>query len=279
MAALVPEEVQVLTAASPDLALIAARSLKRGRNSQANKQAATQSTPRASHAAGLKSHVRKWIDWLSWWLHIPDTRIGWILPAVVAGLRQAKRARPAVIYATAPAWSSHVVGLILSHLLRVPLVADFQDPWCGSYWHKVPYRAHRWLDELLEKMVVRRARQIPCAWDGIRRHLEARYPKRREDIHTILNGFSSEEIEAVAPVRLDEQRCVLLHAGVFYGPRRPEPLLSALRQLQTDSPDIAQNLLVALVGRPEYAGRPLQEIAREFGVEDLVAHHFPGAPP
>ena len=107
-------------------------------------------------------------------------------------------------------------------------------------------------------------------WDGIRRHLERRYPKRAGDICTILNGFSAEEADEVGPVHLDERRCVLLHAGNFYGPRRPEPLLAALRQLRDESPEAAGELLVALVGRPEYRGRPLREIVQEHGVEDLV---------
>ena len=131
-----------------------------------------------------------------------------------------------VIYSTAPAWTSHLVGLMLSHLLRVPLVADFQDPWCGSFWRKIPYRSQLWLDERLENMVVRRASQITCAWDGIRRHLETRYPKRSADIRTILNGFWPDETDEVEPVRLDERRCVLLHAGSFYGPRSPTPLFA-----------------------------------------------------
>jgi len=268
MLSLVPKEVRVVATASPDLPLIAARVLKRRR--KAGGQAASGTTSEPEQAAGGPSKTRQVVDWLSWWLHLPDSRTGWLVPAVAAGLREARIARPSVVYCTAPGWTSHLVGLALSVLLRVPLVADFQDPWCGSFWHKVPYRAHRFCDEWMEKAVVRRASRITCAWDGIRRHLVARYPSRAADIATILNGFSADETDGVSPVQLDQERCVLLHAGTFYGPRRPEPLFRALRQLKTESPDAARSLLVALLGRPEYAGRPLREIAAEHGVEELV---------
>jgi glycosyltransferase involved in cell wall biosynthesis len=268
MLALVPQEVRVVATSSPNLPLAAARLLRR--RPKPPVQARPQAGSQAPAGRQVKSRRRLAIDWLSWWMHVPDTRTGWLLPAVSAGLREARRCRPCVVYCTAPGWTSHVAGLAISHLLRVPLVADFQDPWCGSFWRKIPYRAQHRLDEWLEKMVVRRASRITCCWDGIRRHLETRYPARRGEICTILNGFSSDEIDAIEPERLDERRCVLLHAGTFYGPRRPEPLFDALRLLRAESPNAVEDLLVVLLGRPEYAGRAMQEIARDYGVQDLV---------
>jgi len=265
----VPGSVRVIRTSSPSLPLIAAKIVKR----QSQPSGGVAPASEGSLAGGLprrQGFTKRTIDWLSWWMHVPDTLTGWLIPAIRAGLCEAKREKPHVIYSTAPAWTSHLVGLMLSHLLRVPLVADFQDPWCGSFWRRIPYRSQRRFDEWLEKMVVQRASRITCAWDGIRRHLETRYPKRSGDTRTILNGFWSDETDEVEPVCLDEHRCVLLHAGNFYGPRSPKPLLCALQQLRAVSPDDAKDLLVALVGRPEYAGRHLQEIVRDHGVEDLV---------
>jgi hypothetical protein len=268
MLSLVPSEVRVVATASPNLPEIAARIVKRRpkRDSEGERKTEPQ-TPRAPRG---KSKSRVALDWLSWWMHVPDTRTGWLIPAVSAGLREARRRRPSVVYCTGPGWTSHLAGLVLSRVLRVPLVADFQDPWCGSYWRRIPYRAQRGFDEWLEKIVVRRAARITCCWDGIRRHLVSRYPTRSADIRTILNGFWSEETDGVEPVRLDENRCVLLHAGNFYGPRSPQPLLEALRRLRAQSPELAERLLAVFVGRAEYRGSPLQEIVREYDVADLV---------
>ena len=265
----VPGSVRVVRASSPSLPLIAAKIVKR-KPRNAGGVSPPSGGPPADGTPKRQGLAKRTIDWTSWWMHVPDTLTGWLIPAVGAGLREARRDKPRVIFSTAPAWTSHIVGLLLSHLLRVPLVADFQDPWCGSYWRRIPYRTHRWFDEWLEKMVVQRASRITCAWDGIRRHLETRYPDRSGEIFTILNGFWPEDTDEIEPVRLDETRCVLLHAGNFYGPRSPKPLICALQQLRGESPEVAADLLVALVGRPEYAGRPLREIVRDHGVEDLV---------
>jgi glycosyltransferase involved in cell wall biosynthesis len=265
----VPASVRVIRAASPNLPLIAARIVK-GKGRSSGGAAPVSEEPSAGGVPRKRGLAKTTVDWMSWWMHVPDTLTGWLIPAVRAGLREARRERPRVIYSTAPAWTSHLVGLMLSRLLRLPFVADFQDPWCGSFWRKIPYRSQRWIDEQLERMVVRRAFRITCCWDGIRRCLDTRYPKRSADICTILNGYWPDETEEVEPVRLDDRRCVLLHAGAFYGPRSPKPLLCALQQLRAESPVDAESLLIALVGRTEYAGRPIEEMVREHGVEDLV---------
>lgn len=266
-----PAAVRVMRTTAPHLPTLAARLLKR--RSRAAAQSATQGAAPAVTSYPSKSRrgfFRKTIDWVSWWLHLPDTLTGWFIPAVWAGLREARRERPDVIYCTAPAWTSLLVGAALSRLLRLPLHADFQDPWCGSAWHKVPYHTHRRINEAMERLVVRQAKQITCAWDGIRKHLAARYPHRQEEIQTILNGFPPGELESITPQRLDETRCVLLHTGTFYGPRSPVPLMAGLRELREKYPNDARQLLVALVGQPHYGGRPLTDLAHEHGVADLV---------
>lgn len=266
----VPTEVRVLRTPALNLPELASRLLRRGfkqRRGEGQAELASLASPRLAKRI---SHVGRIVDWLSWWLHVPDRRTGWFLPAVWAGLREARRCRPDVIFSTAPMWTGHLVGLTLSGLLGVPWVVDFQDPWVGSHWHVIPYAAHRTVDELLESSVVRRARRITCAWDGIRKHLVSRYPEKEKDVTTILIGFNPCEIDEVEPVRLDEQRCVLLHAGTFYGPRSPVPLLEALGELQHLYPKQAERLLVVFMGHPDYMGRPLGDIVTDYGVGDQV---------
>ena len=266
-----PAAVRVLRTASPHLPTLAVRLLRKKPRAAAQDPAQGPATAAAPYTAqSRKSTFRKTLDWLSWWIHLPDGLTGWFAPAVWAGLREARRERPEVIYCTAPAWTSLLVGTALSRLLRLPLHADFQDPWCGSAWHKLPYRTHQRIDEALERWVVRRARQITCAWDGIRKHLAARYPHRQKEIRTILNGFPPGEIEGIAPRRLDETRCVFLHTGTFYGPRSPIPLLEGLRRFKDQHPADANGLLIAFVGQPEYDGRPIQDLVHEHGADGLV---------
>jgi glycosyltransferase involved in cell wall biosynthesis len=283
----VPAEVAVIRTAVPDLARLAKRLLRRpaprpapatalaapGSGTAAPAPAPAGSGPATAGAAdsGTPGERRRGVvDWLSHWLKVPDGHLGWLLPAVAAGLRAGRRVRPDVIYGTAPKWTSQLVALTLSRLLRVPLVADFRDPWCGSAWRALPYAAHRRIDQALERRVVRRAAAVTCAWDLIRVQLAARYPERAADIRTIYNGFDVERADALVAAELDGGRCVLLHAGTFYGPRRPHGLFAGLRRLLDERPGAAGQLVLALLGSPAYDGRALLDIAREHGVEHLV---------
>jgi glycosyltransferase involved in cell wall biosynthesis len=87
---------------------------------------------------------------------------------------------------------------------------------------------------------------------------------------TVYNGFDPDQIDPVVPVRLDDHHCVLLHAGVFYGPRSPTPLLEGLKRFQEEDPAAAGTLRVAFVGPPTYEGQNLDDLARRHGVEALV---------
>lgn len=262
--------VRVLRMPAPNLPELASRLLTRGskeRRGEGGARLGSAPTPRLEKRM---SRIARIADWLSWWLQIPDRRIGWFLPAVWGGLREARHRSPNVIFSTAPMWTSHLVGMTLSRLLRVPWVADFRDPWIDNPWHKFPYRAHRWLDAAVERWVVRNATRMTCATEPIRRELAARYPYKRWQIHLIHNGFDPGQIDPVDPVLLDETRCVILHGGTFYGPRSPFPLLEGLRELQRLYPKKAERLLVVFMGHPDYMGRPLGEIVAEYGVGDLV---------
>ena len=225
----VPEQVRVVWTASLDMLGVLLRILKpraigsnffRGKGGDG--RVITAGVSRASS-------FRRMVDWMSWWLHVPDRLIGWLFPAVWTGLREARHRRPDVIFSTAPKWTCHLVGLVLSRLLHVPWVADFRDPWCGSSWRKIPYKAHRWFDSKLEQLILNNANHISCATEAINQQLSNRYPHKARMITTIHNGFDPEQIDSVKPVSLDNSRCVLLHIGTLYGPRSPVPLLQGLQ--------------------------------------------------
>ncbi len=264
----VPDSVRVVQAAAPELPLLAARLLKRARGPKAEpppQAAGTSTTGEGEPQPGI---LRRWIDWASWWLQVPDTQTGWLLPAVWAGWRESRRQRPDVIFTTAPLWSAHVAGAMLSHWLRVPLVADFRDPWTGSTFRPIPYAAHRRLNAWLERRVVARASHITCAWDGIRQYMAARYPRRADIMTTILNGFDPDILDAVPARRLDATGPLFVHAGGFYGPRSPLPLLEALRWSRMNGQPISGTF--ALIGPGSYNGQALRDLAADYGVPDAV---------
>lgn len=273
----VPKEVRVVRAAAPDLPRLAARLVKRRKADGAGRAAARESSDRPApreggppEPASARRAFRYAVDWTSWWLHVPDGESGWLLPAIWAGRREARRHRPDVIFSTAPVWTAHVAGAALSTILRVPLVADFRDPWVGSAFRTVPYTAHRWLNAWLERRVIARAAHVTCAWDGIRRHLAARYPRYSEKMTTILNGYDPAALDTVPSQRSAPSGRVFVHAGGFYGPRSPLPLLEALRRSRADGRSTLNDAKFILVGPGHCNGRALSDLVMEYAVADLV---------
>jgi len=228
----------------------------------------TQSPPnRKSKIENLQSFR----DWLSRLLQLPDSRIGWLPPAVWAGLGAIRRRRPDVIYSTSPYASAHLIALVLSRLTRLPWVADFRDPWCANPFRNLPYSSLRHLDALLERVVVASAAHIVCNTPTVADDFQRRYPTVASRCTVIANGIDFERFTGVQPkrcARADE--FVLLHSGQFYGPRSPAPLFAALRRLATNPESDCTPIRLALLGPDSYDGQPLRELAAQAGVADRV---------
>ena len=268
----VPQEVRIVRTPAPHLLRLLGRVLGR-RHTSGRPHTSEAGALLAGHEPVRERRIRQIVEWLSLWLCVPDGYIGWFVPALWAGMREARRQRPHVIYSTAPQWVGHLVAAALSRLLRVPWVADFRDPWHGNPWRLVMTEgspAHRRADAALERWAVHRAARVTCAVDGIRQLLAARYPQKAACIETVHNGFDPDLVDQIVPRRLGGDGCVLLHAGTLYGPRSPVPLLDGLKRLRAESPAEAALFRIVFVGLPTYNGRPLADFARERGIADLV---------
>lgn len=266
-----PPDLRVIRAPSPDLPRLAARLLKRRRRAEVRSEEEQVTEPRQpGRPETPPSRLKRLVDWSSWWLHVPDSVSGWFVPALRAGLREMRQRRPDILFATGPPWTGLVVAAALSVLGRVPLVADFRDPWHGTPWHNLPYRAHRAFRGWLEAQVVRRARRVTCAWEGIERLLRRRYPLKAQAMGTVLNGFDLCKLDAVSASRGDSERCTLIHTGNFYIHRSPAPLFQGLRTLCHAHPEVRNQLLALLVGSDRYRGRHLSDLANAYGVADMV---------
>jgi glycosyltransferase involved in cell wall biosynthesis len=213
---------------------------------------------------------RSFRDWASWWLHIPDRKVGWLLPAIRQGLLQARLRRPDVIFSSAPLFTSHLVAMCLQQLLGARWLADFRDPWTDNAWRQIPYAAHRRLDAFLERRVVSAADRISTAYDSIREQMAAAFPAAADKMSTVLNGFDPDRIDAVPARSFPGGCCTLVHAGTFYGPRSPLPLLEALKLLRDRHGDLSGKLRVILIGPIQYEGMSLSDLADKYQVRSMV---------
>lgn len=211
------------------------------------------------------------IDWFSRLLITPDSRIGWVPPAVWGGLRAIRRRRPSAIYSTSPYASAHLIALILHRLTRVPWVADFRDPWCANPFRDLCYPSLRRWDALLERLVVQHAAHIVCNTPTMTEDFTRRYPFATARCTTIPNGIDAERFEGMEPRRVGRLgEFVMLHSGQFYGPRSPKALFAALRRLATDAENNRVNIRLVLLGPELCDGRHLCDLASEAGAVDYV---------
>lgn len=209
---------------------------------------------------------------------VPDENSGWILPAVVVGLRAVHRHGIEHLFSSSPYPTSHLVGLVLARLCRLPWTAHFQDPWTHPWnrWREAkPISAlSAWLQTALEGMVLRRADAIACVTEQHTNWLRQRYPDVRADkFVTSPNGFDGEEWEHLAgesrEVRKD--RFVITYAGTLYHGQSPLPLFRAL-QLLIDSGDVArERIQVDLFGHCDVAdGVRVTDMAEAAGLAGCV---------
>ncbi|MBK8267573.1 MAG: glycosyltransferase [Planctomycetes bacterium] len=166
--------------------------------------------------------------------HLPDNISPWIPMAILRGLPIALRCD--CIYASAPPFSTHVIGLWLHRLTRKPLIVDFRDPWIGNEGYSSLSPRNIRLHERWERSAIRAAKFAISVTDPRRDIMAGRYPgEPAEKFVTILNGVDHEEIAGL-PVPLERtlppEPLTMSYFGSLYGSRTPQPLIDAVRTLK-----------------------------------------------
>lgn len=229
---------------------------------------ASQADAPMANAPAVEKTLR---DWFSRLLLTPDSRLGWVFPAVRAARRAIRDRDLRVIYSTSPFASAHLIALVVSRWTGLPWVADFRDPWRGNPFRELGYRSlERW-DEWLERQVYRHAIRIVCNTPTQQARLVERLPWTAPKTVTLPNGFDAEWIAQARPHRtVGRDRFVMVHCGNCYGPRSPLPLFGALRRAADRSPHVGRCVRVLFAGDDTYNGQSLPALADRFGVGDMV---------
>jgi len=209
-------------------------------------------------------------------LSIPDIYNGWILPAVVAGLKAARQSKAEQIFSSGPFWTNHLVGFALSYLTGLPWIAHFRDPWFAGSWVTPTSAVAARMDKWLERLVVTRATAVVGVTEEHAAAFRRIYPHLPADkFAAVPNGYDNGEWDNLpAGIRRDEKsegKFLIVYAGTFYIERDPLPLFCALKKL-VDSGEIArEQIQVDLVGWCATSeGRSVREMAVECGVSDCV---------
>lgn len=84
---------------------------------------------------------------------IPDARLPWLPFALSTATKVLRLHKPNAIYTVSPPFTTHLIGLFLKELFKIPWVADFTDHWATG--HRTPspihYRINKWFRNLFAK--------------------------------------------------------------------------------------------------------------------------------
>lgn len=167
-----------------------------------------------------------------------------------------RKARQMIIrnnYAVIVTWSqphsTHLVGLALkSSMNPSPFwIAHFSDPWLSNPYFEVHGMVRR-MNESLQRRVLEGADAITVTNSYVI-EAEPRFSSLgiKEKIDVIPHSFMAAMYPKQKGVRTGNE-ITLRYIGSFYGPRRPDPLISALKLLEIRNPDLAADLKLEFVG-------------------------------
>ena len=181
-------------------------------------------------------------------LFIPDARVGWLLTAVDAGLRLIREHNISAIYNSAPPYTTALIARQLKRKTGLPWVTGFRDPWTGFLTTPKRWFLPAWIDKRLERSVFEEADAIECAWEGIRKDIQGKFPHiPAAKYHHIPNGFDSDDYPSLQAAQ--NQRFTITYTGSMYGRRNPASFLAALELLIKRGVFAPEDVLVRFIGR------------------------------
>jgi hypothetical protein len=185
-----PEE-RVVRAHSFEISRVSKRILRAGGDAV---------TPAAPGAVGLR--LQRLARGL---VYYPDPKVGWYLPAVIAGHRAVRHGDFDAIYSSASPQTTHPVARRLHQATGLPWIAEYRDPWVDlTYQGDAVQRARR-----LEDAIAREASGIVMTSPNWARTYSERWQR---PVTVITNGCDDR-----LPPRIDGRgRRVIAHLGTMY---------------------------------------------------------------
>ncbi len=203
-------------------------------------------------------------------LSLPDFERGWMLPAIVAAVRQLRRHGIGWIMTSCPPYSGHLVGLVVKMIAGVRWVADFRDPWMtgGSKRAYPTCAASLRIDAWLERRVVEKADLLLFNVERLRNAYRERYAHvPREKFVFVPNGIAPGAL-AQAGQAAKYERFTLSYTGSLYVGRSPEPVFEAVSRLIRKGKATPDAIRIKLVGQCRTIdGVPTDWLIRKHGLD------------
>ena len=196
---------------------------------------------------------------------------GFKLWSTIAAVRAMRlHPRPDVVVTSGPPWSPVVVASLIARFRRIPLVADFRDPWVwesrrdGDRVSRIQHRITR----QLERLVLRWASAVTVTTGRFQQAMVGHHPTVSDKTFLLRNGFDPDMLITEPAPR---GRLALLYAGTIYMNRNPVPLFDGLAALLSDPGVERAKVRLKLVGNcRRWREHSVSDLARDRGLGDVV---------
>jgi glycosyltransferase involved in cell wall biosynthesis len=185
----------------------------------------------------------------------PDSQILWVPPAIREGKQLLGQLRHHAILATAPPFSTFLVGASLSRHSGLPLILDYRDEWDLTNTYSENQRPDRWsrlVQRRMQHRVVRAARALVSTTRSSAQALE----KVRSaaggtaEVTWIYNGYDPDDFpDASTNGAPSSERYRLVYVGTLWNLTSAAPLMDALRLLAARRPELARRVELVFAGR------------------------------
>jgi glycosyltransferase involved in cell wall biosynthesis len=219
---------------------------------------------------------RRLFSMLSDTFFIPDNKIGWRRRAVARALALHRETPFDMIFATAPPFTSFLIGRKLKLKLNRPLVFDYRDPWVDYPFKFYPTPFHKLLNIRLERKALRASSHIITTNRRVKEQILQRHRfLTYHDIDIISQGFDPADFPApgrpgrtrTPPPSEGERRMRITYAGVFWEDRVPDYFLQALHDLFAEKPRLRGRIEALFVGKFRDEN---QKLVARLGLQDTV---------
>lgn len=199
---------------------------------------------------------------------VGDELFYWSLKLLPTCLKIARRHRVAAVYVSVSPWTAAILGVLLKHVWRRPLIVDFRDYWTMWAVKGVdPLRDP--LNARVERWILRQADRIICVHHAMADDFERLEPACAGKCRVITNGYDVEDFGGTdfsLSSREQTEVCssLLTHTGIAWGDAAL-PLLQALSQLKREN--TGHHLRVNFIG-----GLPASSLRfiQDHQLQDLV---------
>lgn len=171
-------------------------------------------------------------------LIIPDSQILWTVPAIYTALRNAKKFKWDLVYATLSPPTNMVVAYLISKLLRLPLLIDYRDPWTDAFFSPKRLKPLAKFERNLEARIFSAAGAV-TALDPVCLQTPLREAKNTPPVKIIPNGYDEDDFDC-EPMNLP--RWSIVHTGNLHAGRSLADAWSVIQESFLIHPKLKQQI-------------------------------------